>query len=503
MFFIRLTVLSISTLLLLLTGRAEGQLIRTSEPVPSEVQIMMHLEAMMGTWEVSKAMKEQGKENPEGIIPVPPFDEERLALQLRMVEGDMKFQPGPRVKAFIHRYTREKRSETEAILGLTKAYAPLIDHEISQRKLPSQLKYLPAALSAYNTLAVNDQGHAGLWQLPFHAGLRYGLDCGAEIDQRRDPIQATRAALDYLADLYGQFGTWDLTILAYTCGPANLTKARNRTEGAPTFETLYDHLPAYGRDYWPAFVAMNYLGQYYRLHNLKALPIRLPIQKETIPIDRELDLELVSETIGMPMNYLQAMNPVYRGDAICFDGEEGSICLPKEYAQKFMAKESAIYAKAKEESSAASEPEVEEKTPPTKVNTPPKPVVKKPSVPANSKKVIYTIRQGDNLGRIAQAYGVRVSQIQSWNGLSNSNIRAGDKLTLHVPKAKAGAVNVQQAPKPTGQKSKASTYTVKSGDSLWGISQKFEGVTAEDIMEANGISADIKPGQVLKIPAGK
>ena len=150
-------------------------------------------------------------------------------------------------------------------------------------------------------------------------------------------------------------------------------------------------------------------------------------------------------------------------------------------------------------------------SPPTK-KTPP-PVKKANPVPANSVAIDYTIQPGDNLGRIAESYGVRVSQLQTWNGISGTRINAGDKLKVYVPKAKASQFRnkkVQQAPVKTPvpkpavvKKGKSKTYTVKSGDTLWGISQQFEGVSADDIMAANKISADIQPGQVLTIPAGK
>ena len=484
-----------------------AQLIRTTEPIPSEAQILMHLESMMGTWEVESARKAQGRENGMGIIPSVPLNEEKLAIQLAMVQGEMEFRPGPRVKAYIKRYTRERRQETEALLGLTNAYSPLIDHEIRQRKLPKNLRYLPAALSAYNNLAVGDQGYAGLWQLPYHAALRYGLDCSAEVDERRDPIKSTRAALDYLEDLKTQYPTWELTILAYTCGAANVTKAQIRTEGNTDFQILYEFLPAFGRDYWPAFVALNYLGQYHRMHQLNPLQVKLPLQNETVPVNRELDLEVVAEVLDIPAKQLAYLNPTLREGAICIEGEQGELCLPLEYAKEFLAQEEKIYAKAEAlNPPKPTEPEVEKeapKAPERKVVAP-----KKPAIPANSVALKYIIQPGDNLGRIAQAHGVKVSQLQSWNGLSNANIRAGDELNVYVSKQKFNAMRqvktdsrkeTVSSRKPASGKSK--TYTVKSGDTLWGISQKFEGVSAEEIMEVNNISEDIQPGQVLTIPA--
>lgn len=503
-----LTMLSV---LLFSPTEVNAQLIETSDPVPSEAQIMMHLEEMMDTWEIETALKKNGRQNFSESTAMVPVDGGKLPMQLRSVQGAMPFQSGPRVKAFIQRFTQEKRKETEAVLGLTKAYGPLVDHEIRKRKLPHNLRYLPAALSAYNTLAVSDRGSAGLWQLPYHTALRYGLECGRNIDERRDPIQSTSAALDYIGDLFKQFKSWDLTILAYTCGPANVNKAMNRSREGHQFASLYPLLPRHSRDFWPAFIAMNYLGQYYRTYQLNPLVVELPIIKETVTVEKKLGFKAISDVLDIPRNHLKALNPTYRENVVCLDGENGRLCLPVEYLGAFKAKKGALYAKAMEETPPApSEPEVEvvNKTPKTP-SVDKKPV--KSPVPANSTALKYTIQPGDNLGKIAETYGVRVSQLQSWNGISGTRINAGDQLLVHVPKGKTNSfkdTQVHKSPKtpqvnPPKASGKTQSYTVQSGDTLWGISQKYQGVSADDIMAANNISEDIQPGQILKIPASK
>jgi membrane-bound lytic murein transglycosylase D len=126
--------------------------------------------------------------------------------------------------------------------------------------------------------------------------------------------------------------------------------------------------------------------------------------------------------------------------------------------------------------------------------------------------IYYKVKSGDNLGAIAMRYGVRVSDLQYWNGLHRSMIRAGQKLVIYVPKKRAtqykqetnenSTVKTQAAAGPvTASAGDFENYTVKSGDTLWEIAQHFPGITEKDILQLNNLSDPdkIKPGQVLKI----
>lgn len=484
-----------------------GQVISTVEPVPAEVQIMMHFDRMMHTWEVEDAHNRHGKST-EALDPAQDFSGNTKALtsQLSSIQGELDFQASATVVKFIQHFVKDKRPEAEALLGLANAYGPMIQAELKKRQFPQQLRFLPAALAAFNTLAISESGSAGLWQLPYHAALRYGLECNEKIDQRRDPILATGAALDYILDLHRQFGDWQSTLLAYTCGPANLNKARLRTNKGAKFDQLYPHLPAQSRDFWPAFVAFNYLHQYHRFYRLEPLPVQLPQYGHPFSVEQNLDFSSLNKVIGIPTKQLQACNPTSRNACINMENGQATIFLPPAYQAKFLESQSTLLAEAKKaKSPIPSQPEVADEkprpTPPLVVSAPPV-IREKAPVPANAVAMYYTIQPGDNLGRIAQAYGVKVSEIQGWNDLKDTRINADDRLTIHVAKNKANALKKghQPAKKAAQPKAKTQTYIVRSGDSLWQISQQFKGVSAEDIMAENKITADIDPGQILRIP---
>jgi len=118
------------------------------------------------------------------------------------------------------------------------------------------------------------------------------------------------------------------------------------------------------------------------------------------------------------------------------------------------------------------------------------------------KAIRYKVKSGDNLGRIAQRHHVKISNIRAWNELKSDRIYAGQRLTIYVrnnQKIEVAKKAPKKEKKHVHKTGNYQEYTVQTGDTLWGISQLFENVSADMIMEDNGIDANIAPGQVLKI----
>lgn len=454
---------------------------------PTEVQLRIQLDDLMETWPVASARAR--REAPRDIEAIPAWpSDEILAQRVQELGGSLKFQLDQRVRHYIQVFVKDRREETEALLGMMQVHLPGIRNALRERQLPSQLQYLPVVLSACNPLAVGSGNKSGIWQLPYHAALRQGLSVDAIQDERRDPELSTGAALAHLSGLYQLYGDWALTITAYASGPGAITKARLRRNPKAGYPDLYPFLEVAGREYWPAFVAMNYVGTFHRQHGLTPLPVSIPPQNVTAKVDQVIQLSAVSEVLHISKRELQSLNPLLRGDAVCLPGESGMICIPRTKLEAFEAKKTELYARGTVLTESA-EAEVEER-PEAEVFTP----------PANRTLVKYTIQPGDNLGAIASQHGVRVSELQQWNSIRGTMIKAGEKLDIYVKK---GAV-VNQNPAPSKKESPKSqtykSYTVRSGDTLWGIAQKYPGISPEAIMEANDIGEDIRPGQVIKIP---
>jgi membrane-bound lytic murein transglycosylase D len=156
--------------------------------------------------------------------------------------------------------------------------------------------------------------------------------------------------------------------------------------------------------------------------------------------------------------------------------------LPLDAIGKFLTNEEAIYAYA------AAEFEKREKPLPELLEV--------------SNRVRYRVKSGDYLGKIAKSYGVTVSQIKRWNSLRGNNLKIGQRLTIH-PRKRPEATSKKLAKADLVAHNSTQVYTVKSGDSLWSISQKFPGVTVDKIKNWNDISSTkLKPGTKLKILKG-
>lgn len=117
-------------------------------------------------------------------------------------------------------------------------------------------------------------------------GKQYGLEINSLIDERRDPIKSSYAAAHYLKDLYNIFGDWSLVIAAYNCGPENINKAIHRADGQADYWKIYPYLPRETRGYVPAFIAANYVMNYYCEHNICPMRTTLPAKTDTVVVSK-------------------------------------------------------------------------------------------------------------------------------------------------------------------------------------------------------------------------
>ena len=192
------------------------------------------------------------------------------------------------VQKFIDRYTGRLRHSVSYMLGASNFYIPIFEEALEAYGLPLELKYLPIIESALNPKATSRVGAAGLWQFMVGTGKQYGLEVNSLIDERRDPIKSSYAAARYLRDLYKIFGDWSLVIAAYNCGPENIKKAMTRAEGANDYWKIYPYLPRETRGYVPAFIAANYVMNYYCEHNICPMRTTLPAATDTVVVNLSL-----------------------------------------------------------------------------------------------------------------------------------------------------------------------------------------------------------------------
>lgn len=317
------------------------------------------------------------------------------------------------VKRYIINWTTRNKGTVSRILGLSQVYFPMIEEELARQGLPLELRMLPVIESALNPVAVSRAGATGLWQFMLVTGRSYGLEVTSMVDERRDPIMATRAAASHLRDLYRMYGDWTIAIAAYNCGAGNVNKAIARAGGkAETFWDIYPYLPRETRGYLPSFVAANYAYTYHKQHGINMIDPPLPLCTDTVTVAKLTHFEQISSTLDISVDALRALNPQYKEDIIPAVERTYALKLPQPEVSRYLAREQEIHAK--------------DSVYLAKYLAQPKALEE-----AVASTRTYTVKKGDVLGTIARKHGVTVSQLVKWNGLRNANaIRPGQRLEI-------------------------------------------------------------------------
>lgn len=418
------------------------------------------------------------------------------------------------VRNYIILYSEKMPTKMSSMLALSQYYFPIFEEIFDRYDLPKELKYMAVIESAFNPVAVSRAGAKGMWQFMYNTAKMYGLTINSFVDERLDPVKSADAAARYMRDAYRIFGDWNLAISSYNCGSGNVNKAMRRS-GSREFWPVYNYLPRETRGYVPAFVGAMYAFTYYREHGLVPETDSMPVQVDTFHIRRMLHFQQVSALTGVSVEMLKKLNPQYVHDIVPGTAKEEYVLrLPYQYTSKFIENEDSVYAyNAKEYFSPATLQNIAV------------------SGSASSQRIAYKVKSGDYLGRIASRYHVTVKQIMEWNHLRNTNLRVGQVLYIYgkfngpvaqssgasskssAASSSKGSASSDGATRASSKGSAATpppadsaaegtytVYVVKSGDSLYRISQDYPGVSADDIMKFNGIGTDIRPGMKLKIP---
>ena len=391
----------------------------------------------------------------------------------------------PSLESVIKSFLVRKRDLMERMLTASQFYFPLFEQELDNQDVPLEMKYLAIVESALNPRARSRVGAKGLWQFMYSTGRIYGLNVSSYVDERNDPILATKAATKYLSKLHDIFNDWDLALAAYNSGPGNVNKAIRRSGGYKNYWNIRRNLPRETAGYVPAFLATMYIFEYADEHGLKKVNVERPyFETDTIIVKNTITFDQISRLVDISTEELEMLNPAYKLNIIPkIKGKNYALRLPISKIGKFVNNEEAIYAYAKKELDSLEKP--------------------LPQLVETKNQIRYKVRSGDYLGKIAERYGVGVSQIKRWNGLRSNNLRIGQRLTI-FPRKPYYSKQVAKSSKPkvsTEAASKAGKiHVVQSGDSLWTISRKYPGISVENLKEWNGISGNnLKPGTKLKL----
>lgn len=419
---------------------------------------------------------------------IPDFTFKEVSQKVKMLETDMPFELNETIYSFVDYFTVRNRTYTKMVLARKDTYFPLFEEVLARHNMPDDIKFLAIIESGLNPKAKSRVGAMGLWQFMPATGRMFHMNANNDIDDRMDPELSTEAAAKYLKSLYNMFGTWELALAAYNCGPGNVRKAIRKSGGKRTFWGVYDHLPRETRSYVPQFQAMIYVLRNADDHNLILEDATFPIAYEKMKFNQELDLERLAEISGTCIDDLERLNPSILNRRIPSSHKDIALRIPKAKAQYLTENKEWIGDSLK--------------ISPSRMVA----VQETKSIPASSNltaanRITYKVKSGDALGKIAQNYGTSVDNLKKWNNLSSNTIKVGQVLHIYNGKAPTN-FNNNIASSDSGKEATVSsnTYTVQPGDSLWLISRKLDGVTIDQIKKLNNLNNNqIKPGQKLII----
>ncbi len=376
---------------------------------------------------------------------------------------DLPIVMNDRVKSSIVYFQTVARGAFTRYLSRTTKYGPMMKKIIKEYKMPEDLVYLSLVESGYNPHAYSWARAMGLWQFIASTGRLYDLDRDWWMDERKDPIKSTHAAMQFLRDLYTQFGDWELAMAAYNGGPGRVSRTI-KSQNTRDFWKM--RLRKQTMDYVPLIMAATIICKNPEKYGFTDIVYEPELTWDEVLVNKPVELRTVADALGVSTEALVELNPELLRKTTPPGQTDYKLKVPKGYSEQFYASYEAMAA-----STAAS-------------------------------MVRHRIKKGETLSSIAAKYGVSRYAIQETNKLkSKSLLIAGRELTIPVPSNYAASKN-NATTKTREYTAKSSVYTVQRGDNLWAIANAFgtsiDQLRRENYMEA---SARIYVGQKLKIPA--
>lgn len=344
------------------------------------------------------------------------------------------------------KYNREVKSKiwnligdnprvSEVVLGRSSIYFPLIESILREKNMPEDLKYLAVIESGLNPQAVSHANAVGLWQFMKPTARYVGLDINRAVDERRDPIKSTYAAVEYIQMLYDQFGDWTIALAAYNCGPGNMSKAIRRANGSKDFWVVQKYLPSETRNYIPKFIAMNYLMNYYYAHGIRPEEVDQQMKfTASVKVFDKILLTDVAKQYNLEFELIKKLNPAFLRNFIPKSEGKHYLTLPEEILLDFVHKNNAQkHLFQVGPTTMSNELQLAMEAPPVKevVKVEEIKIRKTPSLGISEKGVqmrnpskfsLVKLKRGQSLQDIADEFEVSVNDLIAANGYDESNL---------------------------------------------------------------------------------
>lgn len=361
------------------------------------------------------------------------------------------------VERWVDYFRRRVPNRFEIYLQRTGRYEPMIRAKLREAGMPEDLMYKALIESGMNVNAYSRARAVGLWQFMAGTARKYGLEVSYWVDERRDPVKATDAAIRYLSDLYEEFGSWYLAAAAYNVGEGRVRWGIART-GADNFWDLSDAraIPRETRNHVPKIIAAALIARNPGRHGFGQVEPAEPLRFDVVTVPEATSMDVLAEAAGTSEDRIRELNPEFRRN-VTPPGREVQVKVPPGAAQRFRTR----YAQ----------------------------------IPADERVTWLTHRvtRGQTLSEIASRYGTSVRAIVAANdGLRPRRLQIGQRLV--VPRSgRSGDGRLE------GRMDGPETVVVRRGDTLWDIASR-NGVTTRQLMAWNSLrSSVIKPGDRITV----
>jgi membrane-bound lytic murein transglycosylase D len=395
----------------------------------------------------------------EATFEVDPNVVAKARAELATTNSDLPLVVNDYVAVFINFFANSKKGHNTLMHSFERAgrYKAMIQRVMGEEGVPQDLIYLAVAESGFNPRALNARSHAGgMWQFMPHGN--YGLARSAYVDERFDPEKSTRAYARYMKFIYDQLGDWYLSMAGYDWGAGNVQRAVEKT-GYADFWELYkrNNLPKETKNYVPEILAAIIIANHPTQYGFDEVTLDPPVLTDTATVNYQVDLRLVSDLVGTPVDELIALNPsllrlvtppdasfdlhLPPGTATLFEQRIAAIPEAKRNAWRYhrVAAGDTLASVAKEfhvtetelaaanQLSAGDSPEalagVEGLVVP----------LAQAATATSSRPLLYTVRRGETLVTIADRFGVSLSQLRRWNSITGVKVEAGRRLHVADP----------------------------------------------------------------------
>ena len=341
-------------------------------------------------------------------------------------------------------------------------YIDKIVKELNEAGLPEELAWLPLVESRFNERALSPARALGLWQFIPSTGYKFGLKRDDWIDERLDPEKSTKAAIAYFQELHRMFGDWTTVLAAYNSGEGNVLRVirGQKINYLDNFWDLYESLPRETARYVPRFLATLHILKEPEPYGFDLGETEKPLSFEVVTIEKQVTLDAIAKALGISEASLSDLNPELRLKVT--PPTPYSFRIPPSMSKVLLASLDSIPEESRVRTSLA------------------------------KRHVYHRVSKGEALSSIAKRYKTTVAAISKANNIRNRQlIKAGRRLKIPL---RGGKVYASKS---------GETYTVKKGDSLWRIAQKFN-TDVETLKRINNLkSSNIAVGQTINFNAAK